>query len=76
MCCMKSNKLHVNEDVYQVSDQIALDMQFEVALKPNSAPAPERQPESKQTQKPRQPSITSNNQRSTSARSQEKKSQK
>ncbi|KAG5873118.1 hypothetical protein JTB14_031622 [Gonioctena quinquepunctata] len=78
-CYIKSNKLHVNEDVYQVSDLLALDMQSEVALKPNSAPstpAPERQPESKQTQKPRKPSITSNNQSPTSARLQEKKSQK
>ncbi|KAG5864010.1 hypothetical protein JTB14_014233 [Gonioctena quinquepunctata] len=75
-CYIKNNKLHVNTEVYRIPDLLALENQIVEEPKSISAPStptPETHPESRQQQKITKPSITSNQQRTSSARLQEKK---
>lgn len=70
-CYIKNNKLHVNTEVYRVSDLLALENQTveePKSISASSTPTPETQPETRQQQKIRTTSITSNQQRSSSAR--------
>ncbi|KAG5879693.1 hypothetical protein JTB14_006478 [Gonioctena quinquepunctata] len=78
-CYIKNNKLHVNTEVYRIPDLLALENQIIEEPKSISAPStptPGTHPESRQQLRLTKPSITSNQQKPSSARLQEKKTQK